>query len=88
MFVLIYWLKEFPLSAAANHFELRCQLKQLLLFYYKICPFYLATPIFFKDLEPMLKKRPPDLLAGCHNHEYLLNLMSIPQISLFMHLVD
>ena len=26
---LIYWLREFPLSAVANRFELRCQLKQL-----------------------------------------------------------
>ena len=27
----IYWLREFLLSAVANRFELRCQLKQLLL---------------------------------------------------------
>ena len=38
MFVLNYWLKEFPLSAFSNRFELRCQLKQLLLLYYEICP--------------------------------------------------
>ena len=25
VFVLIYWLREFPLSAVANHFELKCQ---------------------------------------------------------------
>ena len=31
VFVLIYWLREFPLSAVTNRFELRCQLKQLLL---------------------------------------------------------
>ena len=36
MFVLIYRLSEFPLSAFTNRFELRCQLKQLLLLYYKI----------------------------------------------------
>ena len=37
VFVLIYWLREFPLSAV-NRFELRCQLKKLLLLYYKIDP--------------------------------------------------
>ena len=26
MFVLIYWLREFPLAAVTNRFELRCQL--------------------------------------------------------------
>ena len=30
VFVLINWLIEFPSSAVANRFELRCQLKQLL----------------------------------------------------------
>ena len=25
--VLMYWLREFPLSAVDNHFELRCQSK-------------------------------------------------------------
>ena len=38
VFVLIYWLGEFTLSAVINHFELRCQLSKLLLLYYKICP--------------------------------------------------
>ena len=38
MFVLICWLRLFLSSAVANRFELRCQLKQLLLLYYKICP--------------------------------------------------
>ena len=28
VFDLIYWLRELPLSAVANRFELRCQLKQ------------------------------------------------------------
>ena len=37
LFVLIYWLREFPLSAVANSFEQRCQLKQLLVLHYKIC---------------------------------------------------
>ena len=32
------WLREFPLSVFANRFELRCELKQLMLLYYKICP--------------------------------------------------
>ena len=35
---LIDWLREFPLSAVANNFEWRCQLEQLLLLYFKICP--------------------------------------------------
>ena len=38
MFVLNYWLKEFLLSELANRFELRCESKQLMLLYYKICP--------------------------------------------------
>ena len=38
VFVLTYWLRKFPLSAVANRFELRCQSKQHLLLYYKICP--------------------------------------------------
>ena len=36
--LLIYWLREFLLSAVANRFEFRCQLNQLLLKCYKICP--------------------------------------------------
>ena len=31
VFVLNYWLREFPLSAFANRFELRCEPKQLML---------------------------------------------------------
>ena len=31
VFVLIYRLREFPLSAVTNRFELSCQLRQLLL---------------------------------------------------------
>ena len=38
MFILIYRLRELPLSRVANRFDLRCHLKQLLLLYYKICP--------------------------------------------------
>ena len=38
VFVLIYWFREFPLSAVADRFELRCQLKQLLLLFRKIFP--------------------------------------------------
>ena len=37
MFVLSYWLIEFLSFAFANRFELRCEPKQLML-YYKICP--------------------------------------------------
>ena len=39
-FVLNFCLKEFLLSAFANRFELRCEPKQLMLLYYKICPCY------------------------------------------------
>ena len=38
LFVLNYWLREFPLSAIENRFESRCQQKQLMLLSYKICP--------------------------------------------------
>ena len=38
VFALINWLREFPLSAVTNCFEMRCQLKQLLLLYYEGCP--------------------------------------------------
>ena len=38
VFVFNYWLREFPLSAFANLFELRCEPRQLMLLYYKICP--------------------------------------------------
>ena len=37
-FVLNFCLRECLLSAFANRFELRCELKQLMLLYYKICP--------------------------------------------------
>ena len=37
-FVLNFCLREFLLSADANLFELRCEPKQLMLLYYKICP--------------------------------------------------
>ena len=37
MFVLNHWLSEF-FSAFANCFELRCEPKQLMLSYFKICP--------------------------------------------------
>ena len=32
------WLREFPLSVFADRFDLRCEPKQLILLYYKICP--------------------------------------------------
>ena len=38
VFVLIYGLRESPSSAVGNRFELRRQLKLLLLLYYRICP--------------------------------------------------
>ena len=38
VFALIYSLREFPLPAVTNCFELRCKSKQLLLLYYKISP--------------------------------------------------
>ena len=38
MFVLIQRLREVLLSEVANRFELKCQSKQPLLLYYKICP--------------------------------------------------
>ena len=41
VFVLIYRLREFPLSAVVNNFESSSQLKQALPLYYKICPFCL-----------------------------------------------
>ena len=41
--IVIYWLREFPLYAVADRFELKCQLKQLLLSYYKIGPCYAVT---------------------------------------------
>ena len=37
-FVLNFCLREFLLSEDANRFELRCEIKQLMLLYYKICP--------------------------------------------------
>ena len=40
VFVLNYWLKEFLLSAFVYRFELRCEPKQLMLLYYKMCPCY------------------------------------------------
>ena len=43
MFVLNYWLRDFPLYAVTNRFELRCEPKQLMLLYYKIC---LCCPCF------------------------------------------
>ena len=36
--VLKFCLREFLLSALANHFELRCEPKRLVLLYYEICP--------------------------------------------------
>ena len=43
MFVLNSWLREFLLPAFANRFELRCEPKQLMLLYYKICTCLLYT---------------------------------------------
>ena len=40
MFVLNYQLREFLLSAFANRFGWRCELKQMMLLYYKVCPCY------------------------------------------------
>ena len=40
MFVLNYWLREFILSVFANRFELKCEPRQLMILYYKICPCY------------------------------------------------
>ena len=58
VFVLIYWLRELLLSMIANHFELRCQLKQLLLFYCKICPRCgLATSLSFFVMKTREGKR-------------------------------
>ena len=46
-FLLNFCLIEFLLSADANHFELMCEPKQLMLLYYKICPcFSLRFEIF------------------------------------------
>ena len=45
-FVLIYCLREFLLSAFVNRFELRCESKQLMLLYYKICPYSIHSGIF------------------------------------------
>ena len=42
MFVLNYRLREFLLSAFANRFELKCEPKQLMLLYYKMCPSFLC----------------------------------------------
>ena len=42
--VLIYKLREFPLSAAANRFELRCHLKHLLLLFIVYCMLYITNP--------------------------------------------
>ena len=38
LLVLNFWLREFPLSAATNCFEFRCQQKHFMLLCYKICP--------------------------------------------------
>ena len=38
MFVLNDWLREFLLSAFANHFEVRCEPKHLMLLYYSENP--------------------------------------------------
>ena len=38
VFVLVYCLREFLLSALANSFELNCEPKRLMLLHYKICP--------------------------------------------------
>ena len=46
MFVLIYGLREFPLSAVTNRFELRCKLKQLLLLF-TICPCLQSVLVYF-----------------------------------------
>ena len=55
MLVLNYWLREFLLAAFANRFELRCEPKQLMLLFYKICPCYVDVLAIFnvsKDGKP------------------------------------
>ena len=64
VFVLIYWLREFHLSAFANRFELRCEPKQLMLLYYKICPCYVTETAFtrYRNILKTVKNvtdRPP-----------------------------
>ena len=55
MFVLNYWLREFLLYAFANRFELRCEPKQQMLFYYKFCRFSLNMRQI--PFVPLLTKR-------------------------------
>ena len=50
VFLLIYRLREFPLSAVISIFELRCQLNQLLLLYYQNLSFLLTPSLFLQIL--------------------------------------
>ena len=49
MFILDYRLSEFLLYLFANRFELRCERKQLMLLYYKICLVGTLKLIFFEN---------------------------------------
>ena len=51
VFVLNYWLKEFLLSTFVNRFDLRCQSKQLMPLYYKLCPSCYHGCELFNDLR-------------------------------------
>ena len=62
-FVLIYRLRESPLSAIPNRLELRCQVKQLLLLYYKICLCYLQYLVLITIPTTMLRYNRDDATA-------------------------
>ena len=56
-FVLNFCMREFLLSEFANRFELRCEPKQLMLFYYKICPYWAEFKIYLSNLRDLYLKR-------------------------------
>ena len=74
VFVLIHWLREFPLSAVTYGFELRCQLESLLPLYYKISPCWAFLTVFIVTTSILCFKRtilgilhPARLLPGERN---------------------
>ena len=52
--VFNFCLREFLLSAFANRFELRCELKRLMPLYYKICPCFHAYNFWYCHEEQLL----------------------------------
>ena len=69
LFVLNHRSREVLLPAIANHFEFRCQQKQLMLLSYKNCPSFIATVVDFGECGESVLKPRGRILSGTSFHD-------------------